>query len=295
MKRTDERELWYLAGTTQVARMAKVLAPYGLNGLLGEYGVPAQQRQEMIGDVAAIWADVNPWQKPWDSVKQYVDWIRGRKLEGRPAFLMAGRNGFTMGPDQIAEMLRQLGPEYVAVRPDELCELYRRWKTKGVDANPAPRAALDLTVPPAKVGTRVQKGVLIVEEHGAHPSVVGWYTDPQGTAWVRKRVKIDLPAAAKEATIKVFVRGKAGAHVALKVNGKDYTVALKTSKWTWAEVKVPAAELTKGENEIWYTGNPEAKLFTAGDLGTQLERSDYGGPDHWSPLNGELMITIEVK
>ncbi|MBI2300040.1 MAG: hypothetical protein HYU66_14045 [Armatimonadetes bacterium] len=213
----------------------------------------------------------------------------------RPAFLMVGVNGFAVGPDQIAQILSQLGPDYVAVRPDELCELYRRWKRQGVDAHPAPRPALDLTPPPASATTRLEGGALIVAEHSERPAVVGWYTDPRGTAWVRKRLHLDPPAGAREATIKAFVRGRAGNHVTFRVNGAEHVAVLPGAKWMWVEIRVPATELKDGENEIWYTGNPGGRLFTGGDPSLNLGHSDYGAPGTWTPLGGELLITVDVR
>ena len=292
MERLDHRHLWFLGGTSRAPLMAEVLRP---DGLFGEYGVPAQQRQELYGETAAIWADVNPWEKPWDAVDVYVQRIRDRTPAARPAFLFVGTNGFSVGPNQVGEMLRQLGPEYVAVRPDELCYLFRKYKTVGLDANPVPRPALDL-MPPAPPGPRTTAdGTLLVREDDNSPDIGGWYTDPQGTQWVRKRLVVPLPANAKRATIFAYVRGEKGKRVTFRVNGHEHAVPLASSGWEWVRLAVPANELRTGENEIWYTGNPEGRLMTAGDGTTDLDHSDFGGPDNWSSLAGELMCYVEVR
>ncbi|MCX7597704.1 MAG: GxGYxYP family putative glycoside hydrolase [Armatimonadetes bacterium] len=289
MRRLDHRSLWYLAGSFRAARMAHLL---DLDGLFGEYGAPPSQRQELIGNTAAFWADVNPWEKPYDEVGDYIRRIKARAPRERPAFMMVGVNGFHIGPDEIAAILRELGPEYVAVRPDEFCELFRRWKTTGLDAQPEPRPLLDL-MPPA-AGATMENGRLVIREHDDEPDIAGWYTDPQGTPWVRKRLQVQLPAGVTQALVKALVRGQKGQRVIFVINGHQHEARLQSSSWTWAEVAFPANELRDGENEIRYTGNPDGRLFTAGDASTRLGHSEYGGPEVWTPLAGELMLTLIV-
>ncbi|MBM3477514.1 MAG: hypothetical protein FJX75_29950 [Armatimonadetes bacterium] len=292
MQRLDQRYLWFLGGSSRAEEMAETLK---LDGVFGEYGVFPEQRQELIGEAAAIWVDLNPWEKPWDDVDVLIDRIRKRTPAGRPAFMLCGTNGFTVGPNQIAKIIQALGPEYVPVRPDELCHLFRKYKTQGVDANPALRPALDFTLPPPPGPHATADGTLVVREDDGAPEISGWFTDPQGTQWVRKRLAIPLPAAAKRATVYAFVRGEAGRHVTFRVNGHEHQAALASSGWKWVSVEVPAGELRDGENEIWYSGNPEARLFTAGDATCNFGHSDYGGPDQWSALGGELMCYVEVR
>jgi len=265
------------------------------DGLFGEYGVPAEQRQELYGETAAIWADVNPWEKPWDVVDSYVQRIRNRTPAERPAFLFVGTNGFCIGPNEVGEVLWQLGPDYVAVRPDELCYLLRRYRTAGVDENPAPRPALDLALPAAPGPYTTADGTLVVREDDDDPDIGGWYTDPQGTQWVRKRVSVPLPADAATATIYAYVRGEPGNRVTFRVNGHEHTEPLASSGWLWVRLEVAADELREGENEIWYSGNPNGRLMTAGDATVDLDHSDFGGPENWSSLAGELMCYLEVR
>jgi hypothetical protein len=266
-----------------------------LDGLFGEYGVFPEQRQALLGQTAALWVDVNPWEKPWDDVGTYVKRIRERTPKQRPAFLLVGVNGFCIGPNEIAQILRDLGPDYIAVRPDELCHLYRKYQTSGVDANPAPRPPLDLRLPLSPGPYVNEKGILVVREDDGDPDISGWFTDPQGTQWVRKRLNVPLPAGAKQAVIRAFVRGEKGNHLRLRLNGQEHEVALRSSSWEWASVTVPAIGLRNGENEIAYTGNPGGRLLTAGDASTDLGHSDFGGPDQWSDLAGELMCYLEIR
>ncbi len=292
LKQLDQRHLWFLDGTSRAGQMAQALS---LDGLFGEYGVFPEQRQELLGPTAALWADVNPWEKPWDDVGVYVERIRQRTPAARPAFLFVGVNGFSIGPNEVARIMQQLGPEYIAVRPDELCALYRKYKMSGVDPNPAPRPPLDLK-PPAPPGPHVTpEGVLIVREDDGDPDISGWFTDPQGTGWVRKRLAVPLPAKAAEATVHVFVRGQKGNRVMFAVNGHEHAARLGSSGWEWLTVRLPASELRDGENEIWYTGNPDGRLFTAGDGSTDLGHSDFGAPPNWGSLAGELMCYLEVR
>jgi hypothetical protein len=292
MRRLDHDLLWYLGGSSRVETMARVL---DVDGLFGEYGVLSEQRQEMMGDTAAIWIDVNPWEKPYTNLDVLVQRIRDRTPETRPAFVFVGTNGFSVGPNEVAKMLTQLGLEYIAVRPDELCHLFRKWKASGVDPNPAPREPLDLALPPGPEPYVREDGTLVVREDDGEPEVSGWYTDPHGTQWVRKRLDIPLPEDATQATIHAMVRGNEGASVAFRVSGHEHRVTLETSGWEWLALEVPASDLVGGENEIWYTGNPEGRLFTAGDSSTDLEHSDFGGPERWAPLSGELMCWVEVR
>jgi hypothetical protein len=178
MERLDQRYLWFLGGTSRAKEMAETLK---LDGVFGEYGVSPEQRQELIGDSAAIWVDLNPWEKPWDDVDVLIDRIRKRTPEGQPAFMLCGTNGFSVGPNQIARIIEALGPEYLPVRPDELCHLFRRYKTQGVDANPQPRVPLDFTLPPPPGPHTTADGVLVVREDDGAPEISGWFTDPQGT------------------------------------------------------------------------------------------------------------------
>jgi hypothetical protein len=288
----DQHHLWFLNGTSAAPQMARVL---GVDGLFGEYGVPDKQRQELLGRTAAIWADVNPWEKPWDDVDTYVKRIRDRTPPGRPAFVFVGLNGFCAGPNEVVRILQKLGPDYVAVRPDELCYLFRKYKTSGLDAAPAPRKPLDLSVQPIAASQVRPDGTLVVQEDSGDVDVLGWYTDPNGTAWVRKRVQVPLSATAARATIRVFVAGKRGAQVHFRINGHDHSAPITSSAWAWLQITVPASELQNGENEVWYTGNPEAKLLTGGDGSVNLKHSDFGSPGEWSPLSGELMCRVEVK
>jgi hypothetical protein len=292
MRALDQRHLWFLGGTSRAPQMARVLP---LDGLFCEYGVADKPRQEILGQTAAFWADVNPWEKPWDDVETYVKRIRARTPTDRPAFLFAGVNGFCIGPNEIARILQRLGPDYVAVRPDELCYLYRKFKTSGTDANPAPRPPLDLALPPAPGPQTKPDGTIIVQEDDDDPDLGGWFTDPTGTSWVRKRLTVSVPATAKEARVRALVAGEKGRRVVFRVNGHEHVAPLCTSGWTWVEVSFPASELVSGENEIWYTGNPDARMFTAGDGSTNLGHSDYGGPGAWSALDGELMCRLEVR
>ena len=248
-----------------------------------------------VCETAAIWADVNPWEKPWDDVATYVKRIRDRTPAARPAFLFVGVNGFTIGPNEIARIVQELGPEYVPVRPDELCYLFRKYKRQGVDASPAPRPALDLTPPPLPGAHTTSEGVLIVREDDDDPDISGWFTDPKGTQWVRKRLEVPLPAKAREATVHALVRGQKGSDVVFRVNGHEHRAKLPSSSWEWLTVRMPASELRPGENELWYTGNPAARLFTAGDTSRNRNHSDYGGPDTWSGLAGELMCWLEIR
>jgi len=288
----DQRHLWFLDGTPRAGQMAETLK---LDGLFGEYGVFPEQRQALLGQTAALWVDVNPWEKPWDDVGTYVKRIRERTPKQRPAFLLVGVNGFCIGPNEIAQILRDLGPDYIAVRPDELCHLYRKYQTSGVDANPAPRPPLDLRLPLSPGPYVNEKGILVVREDDGDPDISGWFTDPQGTQWVRKRLNVPLPAGAKQAVIQAFVRGEKGNHLRLRLNGQEHEVALRSSSWEWASVTVPAIGLRNGENEIAYTGNPGGRLLTAGDASTDLGHSDFGGPDQWSDLAGELMCYLEIR
>jgi hypothetical protein len=293
MQVLDQRFFWFLGGTSRASQMVSVL---GLEGLYGEYGVLPTQRQEMIGDVAAIWSDVNPWEKPWDDPAVYAERIRARTPTTRPAFIFVGVNGFTIGPDQVAQIMRELGPDYVAVRPDELCALYRRYQEQGVDPNPAPRPALELPAPEPPPGPRtLADGTLLVREDNGEPEVAGWYTDPAGTPWVRKRLTFDLPAGAREATVHLFVRGQKGKQITVRVNGTDHTATLDSSRWHWASLSFPASDLRSGENEIWYTGNPDARLTMAGTPVPGLQHSEFGGPGNWAPLSGELLCYLEVR
>lgn len=292
LRQLDLRHLWFLGGSSRAEQMARELP---LEGLFGEYGVPAEQRQELFGATAALWADVNPWEKPWNDVASYVARIRERTPAVRPAFLFVGVNGFCIGPNEIAQILQALGPEYVAVRPDEFCHLFRQFHTLGVDPNPRPRPALDLTPPPLPGPYTRDDGTLVVREDDDGPDIGGWYTDPQGTQWVRKRLQVPLPKGATQATVYAFVRGEKGRRVTFRINGHEHTAWLETSSWAWATVQVPAAELRDGENEVWYTGNPEGRLQTAGDASADLDHSDYGGPDRWTSLSGELMCYLEVR
>jgi hypothetical protein len=291
LRQLDQHHLWFLDGTSRAEQMARALP---LDGLFGEYGVFPQQRQEVLGQTAALWVDLNPWEKPWDDVKSLTQRLRDRTPAARPAFLLAGVNGFAIGPDEIARILRELGPGYMAVRPDELCHLFRKYRAGGVDADPAPRPAPDLT-PPAPPGPhRDARGVLVVREDDDDPDIGGWYTDPRGTQWVRKRLSVPLPAGAKEATVYALVHGERGRRVTFRLNGHEHAVTLTSSTWEWVRVRAPASELRAGENEIAYTGNPDGRLQTAGDGSTDLDHSDYGGPDTWTSLAGELMCYLEV-
>ena len=292
MRYTDQRHLWFLNGTGRAPLIAHAL---DLDGLWGEYGVPDKQRQEMIGNTAAIWADVNPWEKPYHDVDTYVKRIRERTPPGRPGFIMAGVNGFEVGPNKIVSIMQKLGPDYVAVRPDELAYLFRKYKTSGLDVNPAPRPPLTATPPPAPGPRTLANGALLVQEDNGEPDTSGWYTDPAGTAWVRKRLTFTPPAGAKTAKVTAFVAGEKGKRVTFRINGHEHAFVLPSSNWTWAEVVVPIAELVTGDNEIMYTGNPDARLFLAGDSASNFEHSDFGSPGGWAPLAGELMCRVEVK
>ncbi len=292
MRRLDQRHLWFLGGSSRAEQMAKVLP---LDGLFGEYGVPAERKQTLIGETAALWADVNPWEKPYDEVDAYVQRIRERTPVERPAFLFVGTNGFCVGPNEVARILQELGPDYVAVRPDELCHLYRKYRNSGVDANPGPRPPLDLALPPPRGPYVNDDGALVVREDDDDPDIGGWYTDPHGTQWVRKRLEVALPDDATEATVHAMVRGQPRAQVTFRINGHEHAVRLDSPAWQWAAVTVPASELRDGENEIWYTGNPDARLQTAGDNSIDLDHSDFGGPERWSSLAGELMCYLEIR
>jgi hypothetical protein len=292
MTRLDHRHLWFLGGSTRTAQMAEVL---GLDGAFREYGVPAEQRQELLGNTAAVWVDLNPWEKPWDDLGVLIDRIRQRTPQDRPAFLLCGLNGFTTGPNAVARILQALGPEYVAVRPDELCDLFRRSRTQGVDPDPVPRAALDLALPPLPGPRTLADGTLLVREDDGDPEISSWFTDPQGTPWVRKRLAIPLPQGATRASVHAYVRGEAGKRVTFTVNGHEHRVVLTSSRWEWVRVELPATELLDGENGIRFTGNPEARLFMAGDSSNLVGHSDYGGPDRWTPLAGELLCYVEVR
>jgi hypothetical protein len=294
MRELDMRHLWFLGGSDHVARMVERLRP---DGLFGEYGVPEPQRQEVLSGTAAIWVDVNPWEKPYDTVDAYVQAIRKRTPATRPAFLLVGVNGFCVGPDKIAPILRELGPDYVAVRPDELCHLFRTYRAEGVNPNPRPRAALDLSTagsapfPPA----RSAEGWWVVDEVRGTPDIGGWFTAPGGTAWVRKRVAVHPVAGATEAAVRVFVSGKKGRGVVVVVNGHEHRAELPASGWQWLRVPIPIADIVDGDNEIRYSGNPDGRLGTAGYSTVDFEHSDFGAPDHWASLDGELACIVDMR
>jgi len=291
MERLGHRQLWFLGGSTRAGQMAETLKP---DGLFGEYGVPTEQRQELLGDTSAIWVDLNPWEKPWSDVEVLIERIRKRTPPMRPAFLLCGTNGFAVGPNQIAEIIQALGPGYVPVRPDELCHLFRKYRTQGLDANPKPRPPLDFALPPPPGPRVTEEGVLVVREDDGNPEISGWFTDPTGTQWVRKRLRFSPPAGATRVTVRAFVRGEAGRSAVFRLNGHEHRVTLERSGWAWVSLEAPAVQLVDGENEVWYTGNPEGRLFTAGDGSADFGHSDFGGPDQWSPLSGELMCYVEI-
>jgi hypothetical protein len=293
MEQLDLRHLWYLSGTARAPDLAQAL---GVDGLFGEYGVTPQPRQELLGDTVAVWADTNPWEKPYDRVETYVERIRARIPAERPAFLMVGVNGFHIGPNEVAAVLRELGPDVVAVAPAELCELVRRFRTAGLDPNPVPRPALGLTPPPVRApGLHREGDAWVLRESEGEPDVSGWWTAPQGTPWVRTRLDLSLPAGVTTATVRAFVQGKAGRRVGFRINGHEHSVTLRSSHWGWVSVTVPVAELVSGPNEVWYSGNPDGRLLIGGHSGSGPGHSDFGGPTTWHPLAGELACVLELR
>lgn len=293
MEWLDLRHLWFLDGTSRASQMARQLR---LDGLFGEYGVLPTQRQEVIDGTAAIWVDVNPWEKPYDTVDAYVSAIRKRRPDRRPAFLLVGVNGFCIEPNKVAEILRELGPGYIAVRPDELCHLMRAYAADGVAPQPRPRPPLDLSGIPNGVPEPTREdGWLVFREARGEPDTGSWFTAPGGTEWVRKRMTVALPADADEAMVRLMVSGPEGRKVQVEVNGHVHEASLPTFGWQWLSVPIPVSDLVDGENDIRYTGNPDGRLNTAGYSGTDLDHSDFGSEAAWASLDGELACIVDVR
>ncbi len=131
MKAEDLRDLWIMNATRPevISRFAERI-PF-LDALYPDYG-----RRVMSGDEATyatarnvpVFHAVTGWREDetrQDRVARLVDDIRSMTPGQRPAFLHFFALNWFIDLPLLQEALKQLGPDYIAVRPDHLAALWR--------------------------------------------------------------------------------------------------------------------------------------------------------------------------
>lgn len=275
MQKVSHNQLWILQGDGVKEEVAKVLKPAALfnEWFPSPVGETSRMFQWDSNKCLFFWPITHPWMG-WraDAFKKpesYVKEIRSSTPHTRPAFLVSAVNGFSIGPREVKKIMEMLGEDYIAVRPDMLVKLYSKW---------------------------LEEGVIIREDRGNLDRE--WYTSPGGTCWVKKLIDLkklgDLKDF-KKAEIYALVKGRKNQCVKFLVNGKEYTYLLRSDDWEFATFTVDIGNLGLGINEICYTGNPFATLFTAGDSSICFKHSFYQGDDGvWRDLEGELICFIKL-
>lgn len=278
MRLLSHDQFWILQGSGRIQEAAEVLEP---SAIYAEWTPPTSGETSRVSYLNrgkryfVYWPITHPWEgwpgEAFKNPKSYASKIKNSIPKECPAFLVSSVNGFSIGPREIKEITKELGEDFIIVRPDMLTSLYNKW---------------------------LEEGCVIREDNG-NVDISGWYTDPYGTPWVKK--VLDLSSIKElekfgKAEVGVLVKGKNGQIVKILINGKEYTCRLKGSlPWEWARVRVEPSILRKGINEICYTGNPFARLYTAGDSSINRGHSFYQGDNgEWYPLNGELIAQIRL-
>jgi hypothetical protein len=278
MKLLSHNQFWILQGGGKIQEAADVLEPSAIYAEWTPSPSGETSRLSYIGKEKryfVYWPITHPWEgwpgEAFKNPKSYADKIKNSIPKERPAFLVSAVNGFSVGPREVKEITEELGEDFIVVRPDLLTSLYNKW---------------------------LEEGCVIREDKG-NVDIDGWYTDPYGTLWVKKILNLssikDFEKFSK-AEISILVKGKRGQIIKILINGREYSCRLKgITPWEWVTVRVESSVLRKGMNEICYTGNPFARLYTAGDSSINRGYSFYQGHNgEWYPLNGELIARIKL-
>jgi GxGYxYP putative glycoside hydrolase C-terminal domain/GxGYxYP third domain/GxGYxYP_N second domain/GxGYxYP_N 1st domain len=132
MKRSDERAVWIMNATRPevIARFAEEI-PF-LDALFPDYGRRVLTADEATYPTARnvpVFHAVTGWRMEAtreERIAEMVSDVRRMTPAQRPAFLHVFLLNWFVDLRLIQETLKQLGPEYVAVRPDHLAELWRQ-------------------------------------------------------------------------------------------------------------------------------------------------------------------------
>jgi hypothetical protein len=120
----DTGALWLISGSREnVSRYARAGRP--LTSIFPDYGAgkrPYSEITYMDGDVAVFRAATSTG---GDVVERLVREIQAATDGKRPAFLNAFLMNWEVRMPQLVEVMKRLGPDYIAVRPDEMERLYR--------------------------------------------------------------------------------------------------------------------------------------------------------------------------
>lgn len=123
----DTGALWLIGGSREsISRYAQAGAP--LRTIFPDYGAGKRPYSEITymdaNEVAVFRAATSTG---GNVVERLVREIRSAHDGQRPAFLHVFLMNWEVRLPQLLEVMQRLGPDYVAVRPDELDRLFREW------------------------------------------------------------------------------------------------------------------------------------------------------------------------
>ena len=139
MNKCDERDLWVMKATRPevINRYAEKIPL--LDALFLDYGKQVSTYTEAtysttlnvpVFRAATSFSDEHTDSTRDKRIKQFVDDIHAMTRSRRPVFLHAFVYGWTTDLPMLKEVMDRLGPDYVAVRPDQLATLYREHQKK---------------------------------------------------------------------------------------------------------------------------------------------------------------------
>ena len=133
MQRMDEKILWpmNLTHPDMIARYATSIP--GLEALFPDYGRRVSDYQDATYSTSRntpVFCAVTRWEENASDEEQIASLVRDVKSMApttRPAFLHLFIWNWGAKLSSLKEVLHRLGPDYVAVRPDQLASLYRQY------------------------------------------------------------------------------------------------------------------------------------------------------------------------
>ena len=139
MNGCDERDLWVMKATRPevINRYAEKIPL--LDALFLDYGKQVSTYTEAtysttlnvpVFRAVTSFSDEHTDSTRDKRIKQFVDDIHAMTRSRRPAFLHAFAYDWTTDLSMLKEVMDRLGPDYVAVRPDQLAALYREYQKK---------------------------------------------------------------------------------------------------------------------------------------------------------------------
>ena len=162
MDRMDQRILWPM-NVTGAASFAKYAAgiPH-LQGLFPDYGRHATEYQEAVTSTirnVPIFSAVTSWKEnatDEEAIQGMVDEIKHLSPEHGPGFLHLFVWNWGAKLSNLNEVLKRLGPDYVAVRPDHLVTLCRQYLAQERLIVRAPTSVVALDGQEMDIPVRVQ-------------------------------------------------------------------------------------------------------------------------------------------